>query len=210
MNLIPLKKDLIVLAADKNIESAVIGLLGRESLGIRTIKFDIFVHRNRDPGCLHQSAQFLRNFINQYQYALVMFDRDGCGKPDSRENLELDVEQRLIDVGWQHRSTVIVLDPELEVWVWSHSLHVPESLGWQNQTMSLRSWMIEQNHLEENHVKPPHPKDAMEAVLKQVRKPRSSSIYLQLAQKVSLRGHLEPAFVKFQTTLQTWFPKETV
>ena len=44
---------------------------------------------------------------------------------------------------------------------------------------------------------PPRPKEAMEAALRQVRKPRSSAIYLELAQRVSLRGHTEPAFQRF-------------
>jgi hypothetical protein len=204
-------KDLIVLVADKDMESALKGLLARNlALGIREISFDIFVHPYKDPGCVNTADQFVRSFINQYRFALIMFDREGCGRFVGRENLEADVEQRLIRVGWENRSAAVVLDPELEVWIWTRSYHVAEALGWNNQRPSLRSWLINQNYLGETQNKPLRPKEAMEAALRNVKKPRSASIYLQLAQNVSLQGHEEPAFVKLQTTLQTWFPKENI
>jgi hypothetical protein len=179
-----------------------------DSLGIRPISFDIFVHPQNDPACLKTSDQFLRSFVNLYRYALVAFDRDGSGRTEHRELLEREVEARLAQVGWQDRSAVIVFEPELEIWVWSRSPHVDEILGWTNQPDPLRTWLTQQNYLQEGQHKPGRPKEAMEAVLKKVRKPRSASIYLQLAQKVSLQGHSEPAFAKFQATLQKWFPRD--
>ncbi len=50
------------------------------------------------------------------------------------------------------------------------------------------------------------PKGSMEAVLRAVRRPRSSSIYNELAAQVSLRRCVDPAFNKLKTTLQDWFP----
>jgi hypothetical protein len=202
-------KDLVVLVADKDMESAFRGILSRfASLDIRPISFDIFVHPQNDPACLKTADQYLSSFINQYRFALVAFDREGSGRSDDREILELEVEKRLASFGWQERSAVIVFEPELEVWVWSRSSHVDEILGWANQPTSLRAWLIEQNYLPEDQYKPQRPKEAMEAVLKKVKKPRSASIYLQLAQKVSLKSHTEPAFVKLHTTLQKWFPRK--
>jgi hypothetical protein len=203
-------KDLIVLVADKDMESAFRGLLSRyESLGIRPISFDIFVHPQNDPACLKTSDQFLRTFVSQYNFALVAFDREGSGRIDEREILEKEVEDRLTRVGWQERSAAIVFEPELETWVWSRSPHVDEILGWTKQPAPLRNWLVEQEYLTEGQHKPKRPKETMEAVLKKVKKPRSASIYLQLAQKVSLQGHTEPAFSKFQSMLQKWFPQES-
>jgi hypothetical protein len=204
-------KDLIVLVADKDMESAFRGILSRpQSLGIRPITFDIFVHPQNDPACLKTSDQFLRTFVNQYNFALVAFDREGSGSIDTRENLETQVENRLAQVGWpQERAAAIVFEPELEIWVWSRSQHVSETLGWVNQQTPLRDWLVTQNYLADQQHKPNRPKEAMEAVLRKVRKPRSASIYLQLAQKVSLQGHTEPAFSKFQSRLKNWFPQES-
>ena len=45
-------KDLVILAADKDMEHAPSGLLARpRALGIRPIAFDVFVHPEHDPGC---------------------------------------------------------------------------------------------------------------------------------------------------------------
>ena len=72
--------DLVVLVADKDMEVTVSGLLARsQSLAMRTTSVDIYRHPQRDPGCRLRSADFLRSFSRQYRYALVMFDREGCG-----------------------------------------------------------------------------------------------------------------------------------
>jgi hypothetical protein len=94
-------KDLIALVADKNMESTLRGLLTRtESLGIRILNYDIFIHIERDPGCLRKSHDFLRIHHTNYHHALVMFDREGCGYEDkSRDELEQLVEERLSHSG---------------------------------------------------------------------------------------------------------------
>jgi hypothetical protein len=45
----------------------------------------------------------------------------------------------------------------------------------------------------------------METALREARKPRSSAIYLDLAGKISLRGHTEPAYLRFTQAVQRWF-----
>ena len=91
MNALPeaARRDLVVLVADKNMEAVMVGLLGRpQSLGIRAITFDVFVHPRRDPGCLTGADDFLRPFGGAYHYALVLFDHEGCGRePISPESL---------------------------------------------------------------------------------------------------------------------------
>ena len=201
-------KDLVVLVADKNMEHAVRGILDRsESLGTRPILADLFVHLHNDPGCLREGHEFLRLFINRYHYAIVMLDREGCGQKElSREELEQQIEGRLSQKGWSERAAAIVLDPELEIWVWSDSPKVDNALGWSGRTPDLRNWLREQELLEDNEQKPACPKEALERALRLVRKPSSSSIYMQLAKTVSLRRCNDLAFTKFKNTLKTWFP----
>ena len=117
-----------------------------------------------------------------------------------------NVKGRLASSGWSDRTEVIILDPELEVWVWSGSVHVAASMNWAGRQPSLRDWLAEQGYWSPDQPKPPRPKEAMEAALRQVRKPRSSAIYLELAQTVSLHGHDEPAFLRFTAALKSWFP----
>jgi hypothetical protein len=39
-----------------------------------------------------------------------------------------------------------------------------------------------------------------------VRKGRSSAIFFELAQRVSVNRCIDPAFLKFKNTLRQWFP----
>lgn len=199
--------DLVVLVADKNMYHAVSGVLGRpQALGIRRVSWDLFVHPRRDPGCLNEAHEFLHQFVGEYGHVLVMFDQEGCGRNQlPAEGLADEVKQRLELNGWSDRVEVVVFAPELEVWVWSNSPHVAACLGWAGRQPSLREWLATISYWPLDEPKPPRPKEAMEAALREVRKPRSSAIYLELAERVSLQGHAEPAFLRFTQALQRWF-----
>jgi hypothetical protein len=203
-------KDLVILVADKNMEHAIEGLLGRpRALNIRQATYDIYVHSRRDPGCLNEAHNFLRPFLGEYDHALVMFDHQGCGREQVLpDDLADEVKARLEQNGWPSQAEVVVLAPELEVWVWSASPHVETCLGWTGHHPPLREWLADNGHWALDEEKPPRPKETMEAALREVRKPRSSAIYLELAQRVSLQGHTEPAFVRFTQTLQRWYARD--
>jgi hypothetical protein len=176
-------------------------------LGIPAITYSVIVHPQHDPGCLNQSAGLLAVYRRTHRHALVIFDREGCGRDSAtRTELELAVEAELTTVGWEQRSAVIVIDPELENWVWSLSPHVASCLGWNSTGQSMQDWLVEQGHLTHAaQAKPGRPKEAVEAVLKHAHKPRSSAIYRELATRVSLANCTDPAFLKFRQTLHGWF-----
>ncbi len=126
-------RDLIVLVADKNTEFSIRGLLSKRSsaLRIRPLVFDIFVHPQRDPGCLRLAHDFLRPHSSRYGHALVVLDRDGCGQEHRKKRTELEqqIEERLAQSGWSTgRAAAVVIEPELEAWVWSQSPHVEAGL----------------------------------------------------------------------------------
>lgn len=201
-------KDLVILAADKDTEFAVRGLLSRHhSLGISKPDYDLYVHSKHDPGCLIGSPDFLRIFVNSHHRALVIFDREGCGKENlSREEIERDVENRLTANGWDDRCSVIVLDPEVEIWVWSDSPHVDRILGWENRQPSLNEWMTNQGHIRPGDIKPSRPKEVFLQALRMSEIPKSSGLFQQLAKSVSLDGCIDPSFQKLRTLLRGWFP----
>lgn len=200
--------DLVVLVADASMESAIRGLLERnQSLLIRPVKADVHTHIERDPGCLLRSHDFLRPLAPRYAHALVLFDRKGCGQETkSRESLEEAVEALLAGAGWGDRAAAVVIDPELEVWVWSDSPHVEDVLGWRDQTPPLRAWLAGQGLLQEGHPKPAPPKEALQRALRLVRKPPSSRIYRDLARRVAVDRCTDPAFLKLRRLLTSWFP----
>jgi len=200
-------KDLVVLVADKNMEATVRGLLPRyEALQTRSVSFDIFVHSERDPGCFLRGHDFLRPMAKRYAHGLIMFDRDGSGQErKTRIELERVVTARLAASGWDDRAAVVVLDPELEIWVWSDSPHVDRCLGWEGQQTDLRTWLTQRGVWTGEEHKPRDPKDAMEQALRHVRRPRSSSIYSQLAGNVSVRRCQDAALLAYLKHLQNWF-----
>ncbi|HMD99829.1 MAG TPA: hypothetical protein VKM93_21180 [Terriglobia bacterium] len=201
--------DLIAVVADKNMQFAVEGLLAsQQRLGIRVIDFEVRRHPRHDPGLLRECHDFLQSWHGRAAYALVMLDREGCGSNEARDVLEAQVESRLAQSGWTDRSAAVVIDPELEVWVWSDSPHVATGLRCLGGQASLQEWLIQNGYLEEGQRKPQRPKEAVEDVLKLSRTPRSSSIYREIAKQVSFQHCIDPAFVKLRSVLAQWFPPQ--
>lgn len=200
-------KDLFVLVADSNMKATVQALLSRtEAMSIRVVNAEIRTHPQKDSGCCGGGVEFLSAFPRQFYRALLMFDREGCGKEDlASVDIERMIEERLSHVGWNDRARVVVLDPELETWVWSSSPHVEECLGWRNQSIPLRRWLLDRGYLCHANGKPVRPKEAMEEALYATRTPRSSAIYRRLAETVSWRGCVDRAFLRLQDILREWF-----
>lgn len=199
--------DLFCLVADRNMEAAVSGLLTRpESLGIRKVSHRIVVHPERDPGCFHRGPDFLRGFRFQADHALIMLDFAWDGAPgQTGAEVEQLLDERLGQAGMGEWARAVVIDPELEAWVFSDSPHVKRILGWDADT-DLGTALRSQGFLAGAQGKPSDPKSAMEWSLRRSRTPRSSSIYRNLAERVGTASCTDRAFVRFRELLRLWFP----
>ncbi|MFH0800226.1 MAG: hypothetical protein V2A66_08630 [Pseudomonadota bacterium] len=204
------RKDMVVLVADKNMEFAVRGILSRpKAIGLRNILYDIFVHPERDPGCLNRGSDFLRAFSKSHAHALILFDRDGCGREtEELKVLEEEVEKSIAGFGWKGYAAVVIA-PELENWVWSDSPHVDEVLGWAERQPALRRWLCDHGHWPDQVPKPFAPKEALEAAIREVGMPRTSAMYHDLAIRVSFERCKDRAFIKLKDVLKTWFGQRT-
>jgi hypothetical protein len=183
-------------------------LLGEhEKLRIRQVEAWVFTgDPPYDSEVFLRCQGYLRPFLSLASYAVVVFDREGCGSAGSRAQIETDVEKRLAQSGWQGRSAAVVIDPELEAWVWSDSPHVDAALGWPQRGLQLRAWLAERGFLEPGQRKPARPKEAMDTALRDSKKKSSSALYVELATRVSFERCTDPAFLKLRSTLQSWFP----
>ena len=204
------RRDLYVLVADQDMLETMTSLLSRsESLGIRRISYAVDKHLQRDAGCRSDAARRLRPFLGDYRYALVVFDKHGCGRDDdSREEIQIEVETELSLNGWRDRSRAIVIEPELEAWVWSASNHVPRTLGWDSNYDKLKRWLEDIDCWPPGAPKPSEPKEAMRAALREKKRRVSSALFGRLAGSVTLRGCEDPAFSELVDTLRSWFPAE--
>ena len=141
-----MKKDLVVLAADKDMEHALKGLFTRpEALDIRPIAADILIHPQHDPACARRGVAFLSNLSERYRYGLLIFDHEGSGREQERtEDLQESLNKDFARSAWGDRAKAIVLSPELEAWVWSDSPHVEAVTGWRGRQPPLRHWLTDQ------------------------------------------------------------------
>ncbi len=203
-------KDLVVLVADAQQETTIRALLDHRqgSLSLKAITYDVFRHPGKDYGVFHRPHDVLNACRPpRYQYALAVMDCAWGGSPGNAAHLRRNLLPRLNNLGWQAgQCEVIAIEPELEIWVWSRSPHVPQILR--------TSW--EEIHaLAQQHgfwvagaAKPHQPKALLEALLQQQRRPRSSAIFQELARKVGLQGCRDAAFVLLRDTLQRWFRRQ--
>ena len=206
-----ISNDLIILVPCLDIDAVLKKLLLRhKALGIRKIRFDTKRHvLKKDSGCLLEADAMLRSLHSSYNHALVIFDHDGCGQEKkTREDLEIQVKERLAKSGWDDRAESVVIDPELEVWLWTGSPNVDKFLGWESRKPDLRSELRRMDLWPEDRLKPPDPKRAAHWAMEQTNVKPMSSFYGRIAEKASFKGCTDPSFLKLKKTLQMWFPPE--
>jgi len=204
--------ELVALVPGKDDREALMGLVNarQASLGIRTILAEVLVHPRRDPGCFREAPALLQPYQRRAEHALVLFDREGCGQEArSTAELEADLETRLSQSGWSGRARVIVLDPELEIWVWGDSPHLDAVIGWQGRSPSLRRWLADSGHWQAGQFKPLRPKETLDAALRKAGVRRSSSIFRQLAERVGLERCRDAKFLQLKQLLAAWFPRSS-
>ena len=178
-----------------------------QSLGIRKINRELLKHPRHDPGCFKEAPALLQTYQDRAAHALVLLDREGSGQEESSaEEMENDLNSRLAASGWGDKARTVVIDPELEVWVWSDSSQVDEGIGWSGRTPSLRDWLFGQGLWPSGATKPPSPKDALRSALREVKQRAVASLFSGLAAKVSLDRCQDPAFARLRGYLSGWFP----
>ena len=205
--------DLVCLVADRNMEATISGLLERpHALGIRPITREVPVHEERDPGCCHHPMKVLGPYRKNAEHALIVLDHAWEGVPAaSGAELESWIEDnRLKREGLADWTVPVVIEPELEVWVFSDSPHVDKVLGWTDRNPGLRKALERQGLWSPGDPKPTDPKAAFEWTLRTARKrPISSMYFRELARKVSTRRCQDRAFLRFKRILQNWFPRRS-
>lgn len=201
--------DLVVVVPDKAIEQAITGLLEHpRKLGIRPIRSRILAHSGHDPGCYATGHELLQPFSGTASYGLVIFDRAWDGSPSgSASELERDVLEKLRPT-WSNRAGCIVIDPELEAWLWTDSPHLCEALGWSGSSVAeLRAWIAEKGLWAADSPKPSDPKKAFRRAAHHGNVPPSSAIFRELAGKISYERCTDRSFRLLTGLLRTWFPQ---
>jgi len=199
-------KDLLILAADQDAELLIKALLEKipNVEKISSIDFEIIRHPQRDAGVATDAVEFVRPYINDYRYVMIIFDYEGSGQEAKAScDIEAEIENHLSINGWPDRCACIAFYPELESWLWVHRQHLHDIVDWQGKN-DIYKWLASIGYDFQDN-KPKRPKEAFEAALKKQKLPRSSSLYSSLAQKASYQQCIDPSFNKFLNTLKKWF-----
>lgn len=205
---------LFFVVADRDIEAMVTGFLQKERadlrLGCAPFEFDAKLDLERaaadkDCGLYRRGIEYVRRHRQTHAHVVIMLDADWDGSPGAAA-IDEKLRDDLRKCGYSDDdSEVIVLDPEIEAWMWVDKLEVARELGFES-IGDLRSWLTNAGFELGANQKPLRPKEALLAALQANRKPWSSTRFAAVAAKVSLNTCQDPALLKLRATLQRWFP----
>jgi hypothetical protein len=200
-------KDLVVLVADKNIQFAMQGALHRhQALGIRPIDFDFRPHPGRDGGARTTGVDMLAREKLRFKHAMLVFDLEGSGAAPGQTCLELEHElDTRLHHAWGAGAKAIVAEPEADIWLWGAEGLLKELLQW-DRAEGPRAWLKSRGFVFDAFGKPERPKEAIEALVRLQRQPRSSALYQKVTNRISLTRCSDPAYLRLRATLRGWFP----
>jgi len=209
-------KDLLIMTADSTMTQVLRAFFKREafahSLGCDPFTIDVQKDILNTPGFtdggLHTRAhEIMRPFLGQYRNALVILDKQFGGERPASE-VQQEIENNLRGNGWNgnlHNAAVIVIDPELEVWLWQDNVHVEKALGAQS---GLRQKLESDGVWPAGQAKPHQPKETMQETIIANHAGTYTPAYCRIASTVSVSRCSDPSFIRFRDQLRTWFPKQ--
>lgn len=201
-----------------------------ESLGCGPLRFqpehDLLV-AGTDPKVYHHAHALLRSYAGTHAYAVILLDMD-WGHHFAHSEIVEHITSNLVRSGWSRgRIEVVVIQPELEAWIWQDHPHVEqvffrnlreaerdrlrESLGAAAPGATLlRGWLQAQKLWPAGHPKPSDPKAAVQRAAAEFRSGNALAIYQQICRRISVRGCQELGFLTLRSALQRWFPPAQV
>ena len=205
-------RELVILVADSTMEAVLRAFFGRESwdLTLQCGQFDVWPEEDifHDPlhtdGGVHKSAQeLLRPYLSTHSRAMVVLDQKFGGQLPAAD-VRQDILARLNQNGWHDRCEVVVVDPELEVWLWQNSPHVKQALMFSG---SLRQHLQDNGQWPAGAPKPLEPKETIQALVKAKKALKTKVVYSRIARSISIQGCTDQSFDLFANTIRLWFPQ---
>ncbi len=217
-------RELVILVADGTMKAVFDAFFRREKwhMTLECGAFDLWPEEDvfHDPmhtngGVYKQAHELLRPFTRTHQRALVVLDQQFGRERPAREVKDQIVE-RLRRNGWQDRKTrdgqresrcaVVVIDPELEVWLWQDNPEVAQAVRFRGA--SLRDSLRKTGEWPEAAAKPVEPKETIQRLIRENRAPKTKVVYSRIARSVSTRHCRDGAFLELAEKLREWFPLE--
>ena len=211
-------RDLVVFVADLTMEKEIEAFLKRPdfnapyNLNTRPFEFDPAEDLIRIPGCdagvFSKGHEWLQAYRGRHRHAAVVFDRE-FGTDRGASELRDELSGRILRTGWNAgHFRVVVIDPELEAWIWQRNHRVATPLGFTSVDSMVEAIRGAGLDWPDGQSKPTRPKEALEAVVRRRGIGWSSAIHRSITSSISLIGCQDPAFIDLRNALQEWFPGE--
>lgn len=206
-----MSRDVAFLLADSAMQQLLEGFFGRaqfhRSLSCGWFDFDrradVVVAPTKDPGVYGTARELLRPYEHSHHHAVVMLDAAWDGSPGA-EKIHKQITEALTGV-WADFA-VIVLDPEIEVWLWQRNANVDRALKHRGDAPAWE--LLERHgHWPAEQPKPPGPKEAKEFLRRSYRADISNAVFRRAAAAMSVRYCVDPAFIELRDALARWFPE---
>lgn len=213
------KRDCLFFVADTNMANVVDGFISRGHLegriGCRDFSFDFEedvleapkLGMGADGGIYKYCHSLLQEngYMDTHKRLIVMLDQQFGGEQPAAD-VRAEILGRLQSNGWGNdNADVVVIDPELEVWIWQDSPHVQTAVGFHGPG-SLRDALKNESEWPDGQAKPRDPKGLFKKVCRQYRTVYSPALYRDIVEKVSVRNCSDAAFQQLVATLCRWFP----
>ena len=185
-------------------------------LRCRTFDFDfqqdvaVGVRSGNTDGGIHRRAHdLLRPYLPSHQNAVILLDKNFGGRL-SAAVVRGEILNNLLRNGWSAECVeVIVINPELETWLWQRgNPHVARGFQY-NGPVSLEVFLEAEGFWSAAALKPARPKDAACLLLQRFRGGVPIVVYARIIENISVRGCQDPAFHLLATALRRWFPLDT-
>lgn len=206
-------KDLFVYVADADALAFLRSILVRhQSLGVRAISFDIERHPQRDAGMVQSGAELTRMRKGQYTKALLLWDHHGSGRDHRQapDEVRAELQDKLDSFTWRTNSSVQVLVPELEQWLWFCEPALVAHCG--ITSVQLQEWVSDQAaklRQPVEQLKQRQPKELFEHIVRErLRRTISPRDFEEIGRRASVKGLMAcPSFRVLVETLRSWFPE---
>jgi hypothetical protein len=214
-------RDVIFHVADKNMEEGLRAFFLRNNwhhaLGCSRFEIDpesnmdlYRVAGDTDGGVWKHAHKNLQNFKDKYRYAVIMLDEDFDPHPGAAV-LRDDISNGMIASGWEEgRFAVIVIQPELEAWLWAPNANVARAFGHTTFT-EFRALLEAEGLWNMGDPKPQNLKGARDRAAKLGGKKTGSPLFRSVFAHVSRRALddcQEPGLLALRMALIGWFPAE--
>lgn len=201
------RRDLYVLVADEDQRRVIETLLvrRRRALGIQEVDYRVEKHPQRDAGVFKNGPKFLNLVSREFSRAIIILDAQfGRDPQPSASELKADLAHRIDTGPWEQKPLVLVIQPELEAWVWSNSPRVGEILGM--RLAQIRETGAGHGFWSAGSAKPERPKELLELIVRRTKgRGPAPAEFVALAERVGVDRCSDPAFCELRDTLRNWF-----